>query len=555
MILSLLMASYFVANAGSNSNSGTSSGSPWQTIAHAVAAVAPGDTINLNGGDTFSENVLLDSIATSAGNAITLQAYGAGTPTIAGGTGGAAIKVRNMGYVTIQNLALTCAAVTTSGTFPSLTASTTATDAVIKVQTDNTAIWYDQVNITNCTTSGGQYGIWYFASQTSATAAFRNCTISNCTIDSTGVAGIMTEGLSAGSNVHVGVIFNTITVQTTKVSNVYGLTAYVYPGLGSNAQTGFGIYLGSCTSSLVYRCYVTNCGSGSVNTASGGPTGIIFVETTSSTIRECEVDTVRCPEHIDGNGIDLDAGCSSCIIERCYVHGCDGDGLLGFQSAGFSTWTNNQFRFNVLEKNGQRTVGSMTGGIRVGTSSATGLSILNNTIWFDCVGAPTKAIDANAADMNILNNLFSIGGSGAVFGSIVSGPTLLGNTYHVRTGASFSLNYAGVGYVSLAGLQGTGVLEKVGSTTYGASGDPTFTSGGGGSVQWPNPPSSLTAYNIPKASISVGAGYDPSGVSVSRGTKDFHLKTLSATFASGAVDPNGTSGSGRFSGIFAGVVR
>lgn len=69
------MATYYVANAGSNSNNGTSSSTPFQTIAHALTVVSSGDVINLHGGDTFSETCI-----PSVG--CTVQSYGTGQATI-----------------------------------------------------------------------------------------------------------------------------------------------------------------------------------------------------------------------------------------------------------------------------------------------------------------------------------------------------------------------------------------------------------------------------------------------------------------------------------------
>ena len=67
------MADFYVSSSGSDSNDG-SNGSPWLTIAHALANSAAGDTIRLNGGDTFTwEGEISDR---------TLGAYGSGLPIV-----------------------------------------------------------------------------------------------------------------------------------------------------------------------------------------------------------------------------------------------------------------------------------------------------------------------------------------------------------------------------------------------------------------------------------------------------------------------------------------
>ena len=90
------MANYFVAaNGGSDSNSGTSEGSPWATLAKAVGSgvstpVVQGDVIHLRGGThTISATVTPAAGATGAsGNPVQIKAYTGETPVI-NFTGGA----------------------------------------------------------------------------------------------------------------------------------------------------------------------------------------------------------------------------------------------------------------------------------------------------------------------------------------------------------------------------------------------------------------------------------------------------------------------------------
>ena len=96
------MSSVFVSSAGSNSNAGTI-GSPFLTLGHAATVIAPsGDTINLNGGNTFNENVVFPS-----GTSFTLQSYGTGQATVAGAGTSDTIHVLNSSNVTVSNIAIT----------------------------------------------------------------------------------------------------------------------------------------------------------------------------------------------------------------------------------------------------------------------------------------------------------------------------------------------------------------------------------------------------------------------------------------------------------------
>ncbi len=79
---------YYIAAAGSDSNSGTSTSTPWQTIAKVNGATfSPGDSILFNRGDTWYGTALTVPSAGSSGSPITFSAYGSGAnPILKGAT-------------------------------------------------------------------------------------------------------------------------------------------------------------------------------------------------------------------------------------------------------------------------------------------------------------------------------------------------------------------------------------------------------------------------------------------------------------------------------------
>ncbi|MGD0908660.1 MAG: hypothetical protein ABSA96_13840, partial [Candidatus Acidiferrales bacterium] len=79
---------YYVAAAGSDSNSGTSSGTPWQTIAKVNGSTfSPGDSILFNRGDVWYGTSLTVPSSGSSGLPITFGAYGSGAnPILKGST-------------------------------------------------------------------------------------------------------------------------------------------------------------------------------------------------------------------------------------------------------------------------------------------------------------------------------------------------------------------------------------------------------------------------------------------------------------------------------------
>ena len=86
LCLPLTAATYYVSNSGSDSNNGTSAGTPWQTIAHVNAqSFSPGDSILFQDGGIWREQLIVPS-AGSGGNKITIASYGSGAPPVISGS-------------------------------------------------------------------------------------------------------------------------------------------------------------------------------------------------------------------------------------------------------------------------------------------------------------------------------------------------------------------------------------------------------------------------------------------------------------------------------------
>ena len=79
-------ATYYVSNAGSDTASGTSSASPWKTVAKVnSSAFSPGDQILFNCGGVWREQLNIPSSGSSAAP-ITFGAYGTGNAPIISGS-------------------------------------------------------------------------------------------------------------------------------------------------------------------------------------------------------------------------------------------------------------------------------------------------------------------------------------------------------------------------------------------------------------------------------------------------------------------------------------
>ena len=88
---------YYVANAGSDTNSGESASAPFQTLAHAASVAVFGDTILLNGGDTF--------LPLSSTVGFSISSYGTGQANIPQSSlTSAAIQFSNCSGASVTNI-------------------------------------------------------------------------------------------------------------------------------------------------------------------------------------------------------------------------------------------------------------------------------------------------------------------------------------------------------------------------------------------------------------------------------------------------------------------
>lgn len=98
---------YYISTHGSDSNSGTSPDSPWQSLMRInTTAFNPGDSVSFRKGDEWAGGVVLDESGT-ADSAIRLDSYGSGNlPTVTGGEDGSCFRL-NGSYIEVEGLRVT----------------------------------------------------------------------------------------------------------------------------------------------------------------------------------------------------------------------------------------------------------------------------------------------------------------------------------------------------------------------------------------------------------------------------------------------------------------
>lgn len=359
---------YYVSSAGSDSNNGLTTGTPFLTIAHAQSVAAHRDTILLRRGDTFVESVSFTKTAT-------IDAYGTGNMPIVAPSGSTenAITFTNCHDGTVQNIKLVGANTGTpnenSGVFaPSWPAG------VEFANTETGGIYYTGPKVSNCEISGFQTGVSFTATDTeysgpdANSSGFSDFEVSNNIIHDCYDCGVKSS--------------NSTQVRSANFVNPHIFDNVIYDITGNSTfNSGFGIFLLQALGSnqgaadatgVIEGNVVYSIGKGANHNDSGGPACILTCHCQKITIQNNEAyDCVANSQGVDGIGIDLDISSQNCVVQYNYVHDNDYCGLYLFVDDIGSV-----VRFNVSVGNNRTntTYGEMA------VNSACGGKIYNNTL-------------------------------------------------------------------------------------------------------------------------------------------------------------------------------
>jgi hypothetical protein len=504
---------YFVNSAiGNDSNDGKSRLTPWKTIAKVNASTfVPGDVIGFCGGQNFTDALVVPSSGSTVVR-IVFTSYGLGNATItpsAANTPG--ITCLNHQYITVRDLVIV-----------GQSATTDLADGVHfeNSQAGNTKL--QNISLINLTVSQfNQNGIMVLGSN--GTSGFNNVVIANCIAhdctggpSSVGLSGIVVtsqagygQGITAPSHTNVN-ISNCIT----------------YNNLGAAGQsnwTGSGIHIAQTGTGLIQNCVSHD--NGSVGT---GSVGIWFGDSTNGTIQFCEAYNQGSSTANDGDGFDLDGGCTNCMIQYNYSHNNKGAGVLlyAYADGQVTTWNNNTCRYHISENDGVSGFGvsGSSGGISIQQDATmTNVFVYNNVIYSNVGRVLTVR---NSMTGNVANNIFYAGASNNIVFSL--GATALnftGNDYF-STG-TFSISWNSTNYTTFAAWQTATGLEKIAGVNVGLTSDPVLVNPGAGGTVGGYNPSKPIAYELFVGSPAIGTGLDLNAqFSINPGSQDFYGNTI-----------------------------
>jgi len=521
-------ATYYVSPTGSDSNNGTSTSTPWQTItkvnsAHFVA----GDSILFQGGQTFT-GALVFSYATnipasSTTTPITVGSYGTGAAEILSnntGTSSAAITVNGINGLTINGLTILGG----GGTSPLTWIGVYILNAS---GSSKSGVTVNNCDISNFAGTNGSQSAEVYVSGFYGALDTINIT-NNQLHGANGVGSKDSNGIYGIGN---GENITNVTYSGNTVYNLGGLAGNVGGGIVANGVNG-----GLLQYNLVHDV-------GGNSTSCGGPAGIWAYTSNNITIQYNEVYRVQPITYTTGcdwDAYDLDGGVSNSVVQYNYSHNNFGAALLAYDAnAGGHTWGNNIYRYNLSENDALGAGGANQMAIYLSGSPANPIQIYGNTIYMGLKNSTglSNAIGSNngvaitlPAGSIIENNIFDIVPQ-LYFGHTytqymyfpygLSGGTINNNIYY--GGATFSQWLVGTStYTTLAAYQtGTG-YESLSQVA-----DPLLANpGGGGTLSWtpslhngpqPNP----AAYWLSSGSPAINAGATVSGA-----TRDYYGNTV-----------------------------
>jgi len=327
---------YYVSPSGSDSNSGTSSSSPWQTIAKVNSFVFPqGSAVSFQGGQMFPGCLTFNTTnvpSSSASTPFTVNSYGTGVATVSSnctGTYSAAITADNVSGFTVNGLRFVNGSTTTFGVFLQNSTSSSPTQTIVVENSEVTGFTGGEIHIIGDNTKGTNGPL--------NNVQILNNSLHGASITSGDGPGI--GGYGYGQNI------TNVLVQGNTIYNL-GMPA---------SETGAGITLDGWNGATVQYNVVHDIGANV--TSCGGTSGIESYTSSNLTIQFNEVYNIQAyPSFTNGcdwDGIDLDGATTNSIVQYNYIHETGGAALLAYVPGPRGTsWGGNTYRYNIAENSG-----------------------------------------------------------------------------------------------------------------------------------------------------------------------------------------------------------
>jgi hypothetical protein len=526
---------FYVSPTGNDSNNGTSTSTPWQSINKVNTYVFPeGAVVNFQGGATFTGCLVASPSnvpQSSAPNPFTLQSYGAGMATIQSnctGAGSAAITGDTVNGFTVNGLKIVNGSQTLNGVLLENQHQSWPVQTGFAPVSGSSGV-SNEVSIVGYALNGNNGPL--------NNVQVLNNILSGASVTSPDGAGI--GGYGYGENI------SNVLIQGNSIYNIGGAASDNGAGIGADGWNGATVQY-----NVIHDigANVTSC---------GGMSGIEVYTSNNVTVQFNEVYNVQ-PSPVnstgcDWDGIDLDGGTTNSVVQYNYTHHNAGAGIYAYTSTPNGlTWGPNTYRYNVSE-NDDWTKG-ISGLFGVGYGPAPNPMYVYGNTFFDNNNQSSASNDPSACFMFGMWNVAGSFASGSMIDDNIcymNNPNSSQNVEFVRTagntisgGLQFMNNlyyssaanhpkwiWDGTSYTSLSNWESSGGMEA--NSVWG---DPLFaTPGGGGTCSWV--PSALNgpapcphAYTLQSGSPASGAGIAVSN----NGAHDYYKNTIPSTPSIGA---------------------
>lgn len=481
---------YYVSNAGNDSNDGKTEATAWKTIARVNdAQLQPGESVLFKGGETFQGNLDISGKSGTAAARVTFGSYGGSKATIDAGATGSGILARNTQYVTVRDLVVKGSGYKVNpanGVF-FYTDSAVLMKSIAIANVDVSGFMGRGVFVNvpwplETTNPGGQK-----PPAGSKAAGFEGVRMDSILSHDNGMAGIEVNGYWDYTTYTINYISHKdIQVRHCRTYNNRGVSTY------ADSHSGSGIYIASAYDVKIEYCvaYDNGAENGSRWT---GPIGIWIAEVRNGMIQYCESYRNKRGRGMDGGGFVIDGGTTNCTIQYCYSHDNMGGGYGIYEWGSGNSMSNITLRHNISENDG--TDLNYAGICLWSMQNIDDIKVHNNTVYVKDLnlssGTPMKAIkmfpEQKFTNLKVFNNVF-----------IADGP----NT-SILQGTVGSGTWQNNIYWTLNGGTSTGF-------TYGTFADPLLTAPGTGGdahpFTAPNATKNFPAYTPLNGSPVVDAG-------------------------------------------------
>ena len=492
---------YYVSPTGNDSNNGTSTSTPWKTIAKVNSKTFnPGDQILFKGGQTFAGMIQPASSGSSTAY-IRFASYGGGRATINGGTN-CGVYVYDKSNVWVDSLVVT-------GTWNATTQTGNTSYGILFYNDLGGGTKLGNAKVTHCDVSGFyKIGINFYSYTGDGTqSGYSSINASYNNVHDNGLGGIESNGPwppAAGSSSYA---FTTVYAGYNTVYNNLGLKS------GYNNHSGDGIVFSDCGGGIIEHNVAYNNGWYSTG---GGPAAIWCWDSTGLTFQYNEAYGNGSGAGGDGDGFDLDGGATYCTLQYNYSHDNTGAGFLVYEFGDpRGTNSHNTVRYNISQNDGSFTYyGSITQG-----GGAHDNTYYNNTLY-NKNGSCVKIYDGSAN--YCYNNIFYCANNGAdIVWTSTNTAWFLNNEYYNSVGP-FRINFNGTVYTSLSSFQASGWSESWNGNIYGYAVNPSLNNPGNAGTVGTQNPNTLTNYKLNSGSLMASNGFNLTSWGISVGNTDFN---------------------------------